>query len=128
MRLTWLVLWTFYSFRLCALIHILFECRYSRRIWQAAASWLSCPSLVQDIGAGRPTVLDYWKAAAKSTTAHPKGLKSAITLIAWEIWKERNARVFNNTFSMPSTLIQKIKDEGKDWILAGDKSLAEIVA
>ena len=74
--------------------HILFECRYSRRIWQAAASWLFCPSLVQDLGSDRSTVLDYWQAATRSPTAHPAGLKSAVTLITWEIWKERNARVF----------------------------------
>ena len=63
---------------------------------------------------GHPTVLDYWQAVSNSPTAHPKGLKSAVTLITWKIWKERNARVFNNTFSMPSALIQKIEDEGKN--------------
>ena len=107
--------------------HILFDCRYSRRIWLAAASWLSCPSLVQDLGTGRATVLDFWKAGIRSPTAHPKGLKSAFMLITWEIWKERNARVFNNTSLMPSALVQKIKDEAKNWILAGDKHLAAIV-
>ena len=51
------------------------------------------------------------------------GLKSAITLIAWELWKERNERVFNNKAIMPSALMQKIKDESKNWILAGAKQL-----
>jgi hypothetical protein len=56
----------------------------------------------------------------------PKGFRTAITLISWEIWTERNARVFNNKFSLPTELMQRIKDEGKDWILAGARDLAEI--
>ena len=107
--------------------HILFECRYSKRIWNAAASWLSRPSLGQDMGSGRPTVLQYWHSTAKSPTACPKGLKTAIILITWEIWKERNARAFNNVATMPTVLFQKIKDESKNWIMAGAKHLAEIV-
>ena len=89
---------------------------------------MSCPSLVQDLGVGRPTVLAYWQALAKTPTAHPKGLKSAIILITWELWKERNARVFNNKFTMPSALLDKIKDEGKNWILAGAKHFGELVS
>jgi hypothetical protein len=53
-------------------------------------------------------------------------LKSAVTLITWELWKERNARVFSNKASMPLAVMQKIKDESKNWILAGAKHLADI--
>jgi hypothetical protein len=58
----------------------------------------------------------------------PKGLHSAIILITWEIWKERNARVFNNKASMPAALMQRIKDESKNWIMEGAKHLAELSA
>ena len=110
-----------------AVRHILFECRYSRRIWTDAATWMGCQNLLTCLGSGRPTVCDYWKALATSQSASPKGLKTAIILIAWEIWKERNARVFNNKFTMPSVLMQRIKDGGKNWIMAGAKKLAELL-
>jgi hypothetical protein len=58
--------------------------------------------------------------------AVPKGLYSTIILITWEIWKERNARVFNNKSSMASALLQRIKDESENWIMAGTKHLADI--
>jgi hypothetical protein len=73
-------------------------------------------------------VVQYWHAATKSPTACPQGLKSAVILITWEIWKERNARVFNNKEQTPPSIFQKIKDEGANWILAGAKHLAEIIA
>ena len=71
--------------------------------------------------------MDYWLAVSKSTTSSPNGLRSAITLITWEIWKERNERVFNNKSSLPSVVMHKMREEGKDWILAGAKNLAELV-
>jgi hypothetical protein len=108
--------------------HILFECRYSKRIWQQTASWLFCPSLVQDMGSGRETVLQYWNAITSSPTAHPFQLKTAVTLITWELWKERNTRVFNNSASTPLALMQKIKEESKNWILTGAKKLAVITS
>jgi hypothetical protein len=79
------------------------------------------------LGTGRPKVLDYWHAIAKTPTSSPKGLWTAIMLIAWEIWKERNERVFSNKSSLPSVIMDKIRKEGKDWILAGAKNLAELV-
>jgi hypothetical protein len=48
-------------------------------------------------------------------------------LISWEIWKERNERVFNNKSSLPSIVMEKIRGEGKDWVLAGAKNLAELL-
>ena len=84
------------------------------------------PFLVQDLGTDRHTVLQYWHAAAKSPSDHPKGLKTGIILITWELWKERNARVFNNKASTSATLMQKIEDESKNRVLAGAKHLADI--
>jgi hypothetical protein len=72
-------------------------------------------------------VLEYWQAIARTPTSCTKGLRTAIILIAWEIWKERNERVFNNKSSLPSEIMLKIREEGKDWILAGAKGLAELV-
>jgi hypothetical protein len=59
--------------------------------------------------------------------AHSQGLQTDVTLITWELWKERIGRIFNKA-SMPMAVVQKIKDESKNWILAGAKHLAEIIA
>jgi hypothetical protein len=48
----------------------------------------------------------------------PKGLHSANILITWEISKERNARMFNNKSSLPSTLLQK--NQGREQKLDYD--------
>jgi hypothetical protein len=48
-------------------------------------------------------------------------------LISWEISKERSPAT-NYISSIPRSVVQKIKDEGREWILAGAKHLAEIVS
>jgi hypothetical protein len=48
-------------------------------------------------------------------------------LITWEIWKERNERVFNMKSSLPAVVMHKIREVAKDWILAGAKNLADLV-
>ena len=79
---------------------------------------------MQGLGVAKPTIFDYWKGVAITASASRKGLRTAIILITWEIWKERNARVFNNIFATPSVVFQRIKIESTNWILAGAKSLA----
>ena len=48
-------------------------------------------------------------------------------LVAWEIWNERNARVFRNTAAPTTVVITKIKDEASIWARAGAKYLCNIM-
>ena len=65
--------------------HLLFECRYSKRIWAEATSWLKCPSILQGLGVSKPTVFEYWKDLVASSSPSREGLKTATILITWEI-------------------------------------------
>ena len=47
-------------------------------------------------------------------THYTKGFRTAIILVGWEIWKERNDRMLNNKSSMPMVLNQKSKMKGLD--------------
>jgi hypothetical protein len=52
-----------------------------------------------------------------------KSIASLLMLVSWEIWKERNARTFNNVSTMPTIIYDKIKLEARTWVLAGAKKL-----
>jgi hypothetical protein len=47
--------------------------------------------------------------------------------VCWEVWKERNARIFEHFGTPNHLLLQKIKDEAQLWISAGAKHLARLV-
>ena len=53
-----------------------------------------------------------------------KGLDTAVMLVSWMVWKERNARVFNYTERTPNRLLSDIIAEGSNWIQAGAMKLS----
>uniref|UniRef100_A0A453ELE9 Uncharacterized protein n=1 Tax=Aegilops tauschii subsp. strangulata TaxID=200361 RepID=A0A453ELE9_AEGTS len=48
-----------------------------------------------------------------------KGTLSLIQLIAWELWRERNRRLFQKEAQQKAALIRLIKDEIHLWNMAG---------
>ena len=61
-------------------------------------------------------------------TPHRKVVASLTLLVTWEVWNERNARVFNNK-SVPSlVLLDKVKNEARLWVLAGAKCLGNLMS
>jgi hypothetical protein len=52
-----------------------------------------------------------------------KAMASLAMLVSWEIWKERNARVFTNKSLPANMLLVKIREEVNLWSLAGAKAL-----
>ena len=56
-----------------------------------------------------------------------KAVRSLTILVAWEIWKERNARIFDRRHNTTEALIGKIKEEARLWCAAGAKKNFEII-
>ena len=61
--------------------------------------------------ATRVSVRDWWTNNIHTRVGSPKALASLMMLISWEIWTERNARVFRNTAVPSMVLISKIKEK-----------------
>ena len=57
-----------------------------------------------------------------------KGLRSLIILVIWEIWLERNARIFKHKESPCQMVISRIKVQASNWMAAGAKHLATLLA
>jgi hypothetical protein len=55
-----------------------------------------------------------------------KGAASLFMLVAWHIWKERNARVFERRAAATSVMFDRIKSETELWIAAGARKLGRL--
>jgi predicted negative regulator of RcsB-dependent stress response len=66
-------------------------------------------------------VKDWWSEGIHKKGALVKAMASLVMLISWEIWNERNARVFRQHFSTSTMITNRIKEAARVWCLAGAK-------
>ncbi|WVZ79506.1 hypothetical protein U9M48_027078, partial [Paspalum notatum var. saurae] len=100
-----------------SIVHLFVECRFARRIWREISCWTAILGL-------DPTTWGH------SDNLHhcgipiriQKGLRT-LMILCWEIWKERNNRVFGRAEAPFAGVLGKIKDEARLWSLAGAKGL-----
>jgi hypothetical protein len=56
-----------------------------------------------------------------------KGANTLFALVAWQIWKERNARCFGNDAATTSQLLSTIKHTADQWLEAGARKLSCLI-
>jgi hypothetical protein len=56
-----------------------------------------------------------------------KGLHYLIILVAWEIWKHRNACVFEGAIPGVQLVLQAVTNEGVLWCMAGASALKQML-
>jgi hypothetical protein len=104
--------------------HIVVECPFSRQLWVEVAAALGCQIQEQPAGA----ILDWWETwRALWLPEDAGGADSLFVLIAWELWKERNARCFRGANTHLSAVKDTIKQQAELWIFAGAKRLGRLV-
>ena len=107
--------------------HLLYKCRFTTRVWAGVKDWLGlnnvCPNAWQSI----TTVNDWWTEVINKKSPSRKAIMSLAMLISWEIWNERNARVFRNHAKTNNMIVEKIKNEVTMWGLAGAKALSNVI-
>ena len=92
-------------------LHLTLECQYTRRIWDLAAIWVAQPGLRSSNWKMSSTTLDWWS-NVMMTPSTPRKAVRTITML-WEVWKERNARVFQHWESSVLSLFARIKNRGE---------------
>lgn len=103
--------------------HILIRCSYSQQIW-----WFLLQRLgFATIHPGAGVIQDWWATLrVQLPGGKRKGFDTLFALISWQLWKERNARVFRGIETQLTALLQRIKKEGDDWIAAGANHLGSL--
>ncbi|KAG2592888.1 hypothetical protein PVAP13_5NG584850 [Panicum virgatum] len=89
-------------------LYLFVQCRYTGRLWT-------------ELGASVPAAAANMASWDTSAT-----MRSLLLLISWEIWNERNGRIFRHKESSLLTLLAKIKEEARAWRLARAKCLSEL--
>ena len=105
--------------------HLLSGCPFSRQVWYDSLAWCRLP-------ASTPTAdtpfIDWLAASAATIPAClRRGFTTLALLIAWEIWKQRNACIFNAAQPSISKTVVTIREEARGWAHAGARGLGLIL-
>ncbi|KAG0528270.1 hypothetical protein BDA96_06G304100 [Sorghum bicolor] len=77
---------------------------------------------------GDVTILVWWdRWRARWHGERQKGADTLFALVAWEIWKERNARCFRHTSSNITQLLSIIRANADLWIQGGARHLGCLI-
>jgi hypothetical protein len=106
--------------------HLFVHCRFTVRVWELQKEWLGIHGIHPRQWAGL-SIKDWWSLLASGASPHRKALATLTLLTVWEIWNERNARVFRNKSAPTFVILDKIKCEARLWVLAGAKNLGSIM-
>ncbi|KAJ1269540.1 hypothetical protein BS78_07G219500 [Paspalum vaginatum] len=69
----------------------------------------------------------WWSSLSEASVDSRVGLRSLIILVVWELWCERNARIFKRRGSTVQQVLTKIIGEAASWMAAGAKHLADLL-
>ena len=98
-----------------------------RRIWNLKAEWAAQPTLRPQEWQPNDSAAQWWSNTAKKSSVPRKAMASIAMLVTWELWKERNHRVFRHYETPAPTLMSLIKQEALAWVAAGAKDLPGLI-
>jgi hypothetical protein len=104
--------------------HLLVACVFARQTWFLVLSLIGLQQLAPDPGVS--VFQEWWKAAVLKVPKQKRGgFNSMVTLVAWWLWKHRNACVFDKV-SPSVVMIVKDIEEARLWCLTGAPGLQQI--
>jgi hypothetical protein len=74
------------------------------------------------------SIKDWLSLLVEGGSPHRKALASLSLRVVWELWNEWNARVFCNKHAPSFVVFENIKREARLWMLAGAKSLGDLIS
>ena len=106
--------------------HLLTSCVFSRQVWYSILSLVGLQQYTP--GPDALSFIEWWHHAMQQIEKqHRKGFNSLVVLVAWWIWKHRNACVFEGASPNVNALVQEIRDEANLWCMAEAKGLRSLV-
>jgi hypothetical protein len=107
--------------------HLMFKCRYSRRVWSTVKDWLGLHDFEPSEWDNFEDVKTWWLHIVHAHPGRRKAVATLVMLVSWELWNERNARVFKHKSSMATATLDRIKFEARSWSFAGAKFLGHLM-
>ncbi|BAS93401.1 Os05g0326900 [Oryza sativa Japonica Group] len=99
--------------------HLFVSCDYTAAVWRKMRAWCNANFTIP--ADKNRSLAEWWLTERRRfRTSYRTDFDSAFMLICWVIWKERNARIFQNVSRTHESLEDDITEETAVWRVAGD--------
>ena len=89
--------------------HLSLHCCFAQEVWWLVHIWTGGLISIPEPGI---TVQDWWNSSIQAAGAQDRSRVAAILIYtAWNVWNERNRRIFNGTSLSPMRLLDMIQSE-----------------
>jgi hypothetical protein len=101
--------------------HLYAECPYSRNVWSSIATTFNQNALHPASWSNANNNFQCWYRSllGEQTKERRKIIFPLVNLVCWELWKERNQRIFEKKDRSANAMITKILEEIDVWRTAG---------
>lgn len=97
--------------------HICLNCTFAKQVWAYLVGWLNL-TVIQAIPM-TGSIYKYWKKCrAKVDKRQRRKFDGFMIYFLWNLWKERNRRIFQHTSLQPIQVAMKCKDEITQFTIA----------
>jgi hypothetical protein len=85
---------------------------FTKEVWNLVISWENLPELRSQAQADPVHIKAWWEETSMKVPAtERRRLNGMVIYIFWNIWKERNRRIFNNISETGLQVAARIKDD-----------------
>lgn len=103
--------------------HLLVTCLVAKEVYFLIFSWAQCSC---SFGV-QASLHAWWEHLVTTQTARRRpGAFTLFMVVAWHLWKERNARLFDQRSATTQVIIDRIKLEASLWVTAGARDLGRL--
>ena len=96
--------------------HVLLTCVFARTVWASIFVALGTPSWIPT---AQETLVEWAVDKRGSNNVNTKDLRTIFALTWWELWKHRNAIIFEDARPCLEYLLGRVRQEGQLWASAG---------
>ncbi|XP_074289207.1 uncharacterized protein LOC141614356 [Silene latifolia] len=85
-------------------LHLFFECSFSAVVWCTVAQWLAIPPMIS-----MTAISTWYKGHNRGKSLVKRQRRCLLLCTIYQIWNERNRRVFKGVNTPPASIIWKIQ-------------------
>ena len=93
-------------------LHLCLDCPFAQEVWSTVAAWENFGNLQQALQTQADTLIEWWESTLTSVQKERRREFNGMAIrIMWNLWKERNRRIFYNNYSTALQVAGRAKDD-----------------